>query len=123
TIFSHYFEKIGETTTATSATSMTSPDRVAAPPQNHREGTGSRASRSIDHARNLLHAYCSDIGRDCLPIDPKGRAAVICPIAYVLFVSERGSSLNKSEILRSWCAFAKRRIEATAARGDSILPS
>src|SRR5215472_13055080 len=44
TIFSHYFEKIGEMTTATSAISMTSPDRVAAPPQNHREGTGSRAS-------------------------------------------------------------------------------
>jgi hypothetical protein len=41
--FSHYFEKNGEMTTATSATSMTSPDRVAASPQNHREGTGSRA--------------------------------------------------------------------------------
>jgi homogentisate 1,2-dioxygenase len=31
-------------TTATSATSMTSPDRVVAPRQNHREGTGSRAN-------------------------------------------------------------------------------
>jgi hypothetical protein len=38
------FEKIGEMTTATSATSMTSPDRVAAPCQNHREGTGSWAN-------------------------------------------------------------------------------
>src|SRR5262249_37666143 len=37
-----YFEKIGEMITATSAISMTSPDRVVAPPQNHREGTGSR---------------------------------------------------------------------------------
>src|SRR5262249_16663924 len=42
-IFSHYLKKIGKMPTATSATSMTSPDRVAAPPQNHREGTGSRA--------------------------------------------------------------------------------
>src|SRR5215510_2361877 len=46
TIFSHYFEKIGEMTTATSATSMTSPDRVAAAPQNHREGTGSRVRKA-----------------------------------------------------------------------------
>src|SRR5215831_15651168 len=54
-IFSHYFEKIGEMTTATSATSMTSPDRVAAPPQNHREGTGSRArvTRGREAAANI----------------------------------------------------------------------
>jgi hypothetical protein len=42
--FSHYFENIGEIAAAASTTSMTSPDQVAAPRQNHREGTGSRAS-------------------------------------------------------------------------------
>src|ERR1700758_3186373 len=44
-IFSHYFEKIGKTTAATSAISMTSLDRMVAPRQNHREGTRSRASK------------------------------------------------------------------------------
>jgi hypothetical protein len=45
--FSHYFENIGEIAAAASTTSMTSPDQVAAPRQNHREGTGSRASKPL----------------------------------------------------------------------------
>jgi hypothetical protein len=49
--FSHYFENIGEIAAAASTTSMTSPDQVAAPRQNHREGTGSRASLLGSHDR------------------------------------------------------------------------